>query len=81
MSFGPASQDAGVTPRSSPPLTWGQVCAKGAVDQGEVQHDGREGIVGLHKQVALLGLHHVVRAQHDAGERDAMLQAVLLRLL
>lgn len=27
-------------PRPQAPLTWGQVCAEGTVDQGEVQYDG-----------------------------------------
>lgn len=61
-----------------PALTWGQVCAEGSVDKGEVQHDGCAGVLGPGKQVALAGVLQILREHLDSGEGDASVQAVLL---
>lgn len=68
----------GPDPSPRPLLTWGQVCAEGTVDEGEVQHNGRAGVLGLGKQVALTGFLQVLREHLDTWEGDASVQAVLL---
>lgn len=65
-------------PGPGPPLTWGQVCAEGTVDEGKVQHDGRAGVLGLGEQVALTGFLQVLGEHLDTWEGDASVQAVLL---
>lgn len=61
-----------------PPLTWGQMCAEGPVDKGEMQHNGCAGVLGLGEQIALTGILKVLGLHLNPGEGDSSVQAVLL---
>lgn len=60
-------------------LTWSLVLLEGVIDEWEVDHDGRIGLLGILHHIALLETF-VVLLDGVVGEGDILLRAVLAGL-